>query len=517
MKKIILILLITLFNLPAYSETIEKTAFFDITNLTETFLKAEINKISSSMAEDKTKVFNDAVMKFNQGNVSASYDDFSKLIDMTKTDFGLLNLAKTLYTTGFFSLGENALNRIEQKTEMAKLTNDLKLSASAKYLSKDDEIYLGKALSSILYDNSAAETIFDLNKHEDILAKSDRANYVMSLAYVQMKQYKQALFSINEAISINQNNNLYILLKLKILTLQEDYKTALKYSEKIEKSNLIKIAFLSDFEIQKKNILLNTAKNEEEKLFYKAEIAILKDDTYGAKKILEEILAADKTNLKALNLLGFCNLKLNDINSAEENFKSSYEIKKNSSFALSGMGDIEFINYRYKNALNYYQKAYKKDEHNSVLINKIILASIFSQEPETAVKMTKIYSKETDSHFYDFYNIGTTTSKFVLRDKVSLSDEYIKKAISLNPFWNISWLEFAKRELDKGQLSLTQNILEAVYLSRDIGYNYYYTSALVDIYKKQENSAIKNLENAIELNPEFEPAVRLKSILNSVL
>ena len=89
--------------------------------------------------------------------------------------------------------------------------------------------------------------------------------------------------------------------------------------------------------------------------------------------------------------------------------------------------------------------------------------------------MTKLYSKKEYVQFYDFYNVGTTISKYISKDKINLSDEYIKKAIASNPFWSVSWLEFSKRELERGQKNLVQNILEAIYLSRETNYQYYYT------------------------------------------
>ncbi|MBE7705800.1 MAG: hypothetical protein E7Z91_00950 [Cyanobacteria bacterium SIG30] len=512
MRKIIILIFILFLNFSAFAQTNVDTSFFDLNNIVDSILKYS----ESEQTNKQNELFIDATNKFQQGNVVSAYEKYQEFINITENDFGLLNLSKSLYEIGFFSLAENALSKITHKDRLNKHINDLKQAYKNSYpLTKDEEIYLAKAYASVNFYNLAQEVAYEFNQN-NILQGSDWADFILAQAQVKTKQYKTALNTIEKAIKKNPDNNLYLSYKLKILIYQNDYKKALKFIKELEKNNLITTSFINDFSIQKKDIEKNLAKTNEDKLLRQIDIAYLENDTYSAIKYANEILEINKNSVNALTTLGFCELKLKNIEEAKKYAQLAYEINKKHSKTLELKGDIEFIDFKYLNALKYYQKSYSKDK-NTLVLNKILLSSVFAKNNEAINKYMKIMEKNKSNQFLEFYDIAVSNSKYLPNEKTNLSNEYLKKSIVMNPFWEESWLEFAKNEIQKDKILFATNTLDSISINKKLGYNFYYVKALLEYKLGNLDETIKNLDYSVKLNPNFIPAKQLKDEISSYL
>jgi ribosome biogenesis GTPase A len=192
----------------------------------------------SDLADEKSKIRKDFIAitsKFNQGNAKVAYDEYSILIDKINNDTSLLTLAKVFYEIGFFSLGDKAIEKIVYKNQFYDNILDLELSYKPKSaLTVEEEIYFAKIYSSIYFDNSAQEAIFELSKKKNSYQKHDFYNYMLSRAYLETKQYNLAINSVNKTISINPNNINYQIFRVDILTKAKKFKEAKNRLEKIE-------------------------------------------------------------------------------------------------------------------------------------------------------------------------------------------------------------------------------------------------------------------------------------------
>ena len=191
----------------------EKSGIFSLTTIMDSFLNLGGQSENANLDEsEKQRVaFVNATKKFNQGNVVVAYDEFENLSNSINSDYALLVFAKSMYEIGFFSIGTKSLEKIKHKKFVQDTIDDLKKCYLPSFtLDKNEEIYLAKAYSSIHYDNSAQEISFELNKNEALTGKSDYANYILSQAMSESRQYQQALNFINKASSMNKTNLSYL-------------------------------------------------------------------------------------------------------------------------------------------------------------------------------------------------------------------------------------------------------------------------------------------------------------------
>ncbi len=493
---------------PSYSAE-EFSKAFNLITVVDNFLNLEGDSKSAYDSLDEKarqrQEFIETTRRFNQGNVSVAYNDYSKIISEMDNDIALLIFSKSMYKIGFFTLGDVAISKIKNQTYFSKQIETLKKSYKDNYpLDKQEEIYLAKAYTSIYFDNTPEETAFDLNKKTSLMEKSDYANFVMAQALLESRQYQQALMFIDEAIKRNPENPSYISYRIKILDKSGKHKEALKYLEKSEQTGVITAEFQNELAAQKETILANMTSDENEKKFHLIYINYLNGDYYKVINECQNILNFTK-NYKILTLQAQSQLNTGKGELAKKNFEQSYELNKNYAPTLIGLGDIAFIEKNYTKALEYYKKAQKNDKESPVLILKLSLAyqNIPGSEKNIA-KLEKQMKAINKNLFYENYIAAIT----VLKNDAKQRREYLLKSLGQNLFFEGARSEYLAYLAENKKLKPMQNFLYIASFVNNFSYSYYYYRGIADMMLGEADLAQTNMSYCLSLNPDYEPASR---------
>ena len=484
----------------------EKSGIFSLTTIMDSFLNLGGQSENANLDEsEKQRVaFVNATKKFNQGNVVVAYDEFENLSNSINSDYALLVFAKSMYEIGFFSIGTKSLEKIKHKKFVQDTIDDLKRCYLPSFtLDKNEEIYLAKAYSSIHYDNSAQEISFELNKNEALTSKSDYANYILSQAMSESRQYQQALNFINKASSMNKTNLSYLNFKVKTLNALNKNKEALEIIEQVEKNNANEHIFKNSFMLQKETILANLSKDEQDRKYHQTMKTFMEGNYQKAIEDCKNILSFDKKNYKILTLLAMGQFVTGDRQSAKKNYLASYEINKNYPYTLSGLGDVKFLEYDLEGAIKYYKKALSQNPKDQTSALKLALIYKNDTKYEKDLKnLEKKLAKMDSAPFMSYHSIAATIAK----DNKNLRREYIRRATAINPLYENGWVAFLNYELENKDLDGAKNFLYMISFSNRTNYIYFYLNALYDIALNRTNSAIVNLRNCLSLKPDFEDA-----------
>lgn len=484
----------------------EKSGIFSLTTIMDSFLNLGGQSENTNLDESEKQriAFVNATKKFNQGNVVVAYDEFENLSNSINSDYALLVFAKSMYEIGFFSIGTKSLEKIKHKKFVQDTIDDLKRCYLPSFtLDKNEEIYLAKAYSSIHYDNSAQEISFELNKNETLTSKSDYANYILSQAMSESRQYQQALNFINKASSMNKTNLSYLNFKVKTLNALNKNKEALEIIEQVEKNNANEHIFKNNFMLQKETILANLSKDEQDRKYHQTMKTFMEGNYQKAIEDCKNILSFDKKNYKILTLLAMGQFVTGDRQNAKKNYLASYEINKNYPYTLSGLGDVKFLEYDLEGAIKYYKKALSQNPKDQTSALKLALIYKNDTKYEKDLKnLEKKLAKMDSAPFMSYHSIAATIAK----DNKNLRREYIRRATAINPLYENGWVAFLNYELENKDLDGAKNFLYMISFSNRTNYIYFYLNALYDIALNRTNSAIVNLRNCLSLKPDFEDA-----------
>jgi len=476
---------------------------FDLISIAEALLAQNIDKVEIDPKTQQIQEFSTATQKFSQGNITVAYEGYLNIIVNLKSDFARMNIAKSLYDMGFFSLADLAVSKVERK-DLLQLQIDILKQAYglSAQLTKEEEIYLAKAYSSIYFDNSAQEISFELNKKTNLLEKSDYANYILSQSMFELRQYPQALNYIDIAISKNPKNSSYALYKTKILVISQDYKNALKHIEKHEKT--ISQNFKKELLIYREQAFANLPK--ENKKYHTAYSHYL-DGNYS--KVVKDLQNLDKKAYMEHALLAKAHLMLGNYEEAVKNFEWSYKINKSYAPALSGLGDAEFISGRYAQSIEHYKKAYSEDKTDVGNALKLVLAYEAIGDEKNSKKFINIANKLDRNPFFEEYEIAAT----LLTE--TNKGQYLKKSLNNNMFFEDCWYEVIEMALENDRVKGAHNILYIMSFSNKLSYRRFYTAALVYDALGERDKAITNLKYTLNMNPDFEEARKLMAKLSN--
>lgn len=479
--------------------------YFNLANIVDSFLTYN-NTQEESAVDKKAKIrkeFIATTSKFNQGNARTAYDEYDLLIDKIDNDTSLLTLAKVFYEIGFFSLGDKAIDKIAFKNQFFDNINDLEKSYKPKAtLDKEQEITYAKHYASIYFDNSAQETLVELSEIKNQNLKNDFYHFTLARAYMQLKQYSNALNSINKAIALNQNNLNYKIFKIDILIAGKKFKEAKNNIEKLEKNKLT-INFVDEIEIQKEIVLNNLSKNEKDRKYHAVNKLFLEGNFEKAKKDCQNILNFDKNNDKITSLYAKSELALGNIERANVYFVNAYKIEKNNQETLIGLGDIRYLHGDYKNAVKTYKKAYKNDKNNFEIILKLSNAQRqYAKYPKEIKKLENLIEKMPKKEYLAYYKTAISQAQ----KNAVLKEEYLKRALNINPMQENALGELIELHLKNKNFKVAKGLIYNASFTLEKNYYYYYLCGLYNQALGKRKEAIQFYKTSLNLNPTFEIA-----------
>lgn len=480
---------------------------FNLANIVDSFLNNE-TQISTNVLDKKSqtrKEFISISSKFNQGNAKVAYDEYENLIDKIDNDVCLLNLSKIFYEIGFFSLANKATEKIVYKNQFYDNISDLEKSYKPKsLLTKEDEIFFAKQYSGIYFDNTAQENIQELLNLKNKYQKNDYYDFILSRAYLETKDTKNALNYVNKAINLNSKNINYQLFRIDILISQKKYQEAKKLIEKLEKSSLA-LNFIPELKIKKETVLIYTTNNEKDKKYHTVNKTFLEGNFEKAKKDCKNILTFDKNNDKITTLYAKSELANGSIERANVYFVNSYKLNKNNIDTIIGLGDIMYLHGDYKNAVKTYKKALNKDSEkdNYEIILKLAQAQRqYAKNPKELKKLEAKLDKMPKTAYMDYYSAALS----IAQKNDVLKEEFLKHALDSNPMYENALGSLIELYLKNNQFELAKGLIYNVSFTLEKNFYYYYLCGLYNQATKKNNDAIQFYKTSLNLNPNFEIA-----------
>ncbi|MBQ4646775.1 MAG: hypothetical protein IJB79_05450 [Candidatus Gastranaerophilales bacterium] len=487
------------------SQTKPSINYFNLANIVDSFLTNESSQ-NEAITDEKSKIrkeFISITSKFNQGNAKVAYNEYISLIEKIHNDTSLLALSKVFYEIGYFSLGDKAIEKIVYKNQFYDNILDLEASYKPKNnLTNEEEISFAKAYADIYFNNSADETIANLLAIKNQYSKNDFYNFFLSRAYLETKQYNQAISSINKAISLNPNNINYQIAKIDILIKAKKFKEAKKQIEKTEKIKLL-LTFKPKIEIQKQIVLASLENDSRDKKYYIANKTFLESNFEKTKKDCANILNFDKENNKIMSLYAKSELALGQIERANVYFVNSYKLEKNNFDTLIGLGDIRYLHGDYKNAVKIYKKAYKQDKNNYETIIKLATAQRqYARYPKEIKKLELLLDKMPKNEYIAYYKSAIS----IAQKNPVLKEEFLKRALAINPLYENALGELIELHLKNRNYKIAKNLIYNASFTLEKNYYYYYLCGLYNQALNNKKEAMQFFKTSLNLNPSFEIA-----------
>ena len=434
-----------------------------------------------------------ATSRYTQTNVVAAYKDFSKIINSIdgKNDFLYVNITQRLFDLGFFTLGQISLINISDTELWHNSINELKrIYSPGVTLTYDEEIYLTRLQTEILYNNSAKEAVNELENNDKILKKSDYANYVLAIGYFETKNYFKSLNAINRALSKAPNCINYLHFKEKIYIQMGNYRAALKIINKIEKSNFVS-GFFNEFLMNDKlYIMMKTTKNDKSK-YYSAKLFFNTGEYQKALKEAQSALFINKKNIEAYSLIGDYYLKNNEYEKAYEYYKKANNLKPKYVPSLMGIGHYYFAKNDYSTAYDYYLKAHKYSSQNDnifiSLANCLIAKNDYKNASIYLNKALKI-NPNSDLAYY-----------FLSKITPAMQEQYLRKAISINPFNEYAWLDLSELKIKQNNFKEANEYIFPVKLISPNNKKYEYLKKIINSKNKDELKSSANDLDSLKL------------------
>ncbi len=509
-KKIILIFFLLLFSQTAIA--IEDKSYFDLFSVVDNVLNLnqDDNAHKSDILIDN---FQQVINKTKQGNPLAAREDLKRISHFVKNDYQRLNFAKFLYSNGYFLLADVVLSEIKNKENFSDAIKMLRSAYGVKYvLTEEQEDILHKTMSLIYQENLPQEASFGLNKNDELMEKSDYANYVMACAFFELGQYDRSLHYINRAIFINSDNLSYKLYLTKVLIATEDAKGAAKLANKlISQNELLRLDFLKAYYGAKAKI----EKKPEFKKYYQALISYLDNDFYGAIELVRAGLLIDDNNLKLNYLLFKSLLNISEVPVAQKIADKMHMQDNKSVYTQDAFGDLNFIAGNYVLANKHYFRASKLKSKE--IYSKLILVNTILGDKNNVARFSNKLSRGIVCDLDYDYQIAigilnnANSSKMDLKDennyknaKNNLKLYYLKNALFRNPCNSFYLLEMI--DSARGNVVQNLNLLELATMLGDFNFYYYWKLGEFEDFIGNDIKAKEYYRKSALLNSKFEPA-----------
>lgn len=463
-------------------------------------LKAETNAVNMEMVVKDNFIkakYASAENRFLQGNIKASYDDFSDLISRAAhDDYVFLAYGMKIAEYGFFDLSDELIRRLDNNLYTQNYVKDIKTYYyPSGMVNQKDIIYLADAYAGIVYNNLAIETTSELLNSTQA-AESDYKNYLIALGYYKSNNLQQALKYINNAIVENDVNVNYKVLKAKILADSNKSKQALKVLAQIKKTELTTVDFQERIRAVEEYVQYKVAKDEPLKDYHLSYYYHLQDKSLLATKVLQSaILQAKEHSSKIFGLLGRIYYENDEALKAQEFAQRAYKEDNKNYLALLTLADLSFDERKYQDALDYYKAARKqsKDTAPAVGMAKSYLAL------DKDKKSKKLYEKLLKKHANDSDLLVGSLKVFPQR-----ADDYLPQIASVDITNNEIWLGMANLAIKDGNYNMAETYLNNSYYIDENNFKYYYYLSLVLRAKGDIEKSNLSLVRCSRLNSDYE-------------
>lgn len=463
-------------------------------------LKAETNAVNMEMVVKDNFIkakYASAENRFSQGNIKASYDDFSDLISRAAhDDYVFLAYGMKIAEYGFFDLSDELIKRLDNNLYTQNYVKDIKTYYyPSGMVNQKDIIYLADAYAGIVYNNLAIETTSELLNSTQA-AESDYKNYLIALGYYKSNNLQQALKYINNAIVENDVNVNYKVLKAKILADSNKSKQALKVLAQIKKTEFTTVDFQERIRAVEEYVQYKVAKDEPLKDYHLSYYYHLQDKSLLATKVLQSaILQAKEHSSKIFGLLGRIYYENDEALKAQEFAQRAYKEDNKNYLALLTLADLSFDERKYQDALDYYKAARKqsKDTAPAVGMAKSYLAL------DKDKKSKKLYEKLLKKHANDSDLLVGSLKVFPQR-----ADDYLPQIASVDITNNEIWLGMANLAIKDGNYNMAETYLNNSYYIDENNFKYYYYLSLVLRAKGDIEKSNLSLVRCSRLNSDYE-------------
>lgn len=468
-------------------------------------LRAETNAANMEMVIKDNFIkakYASAENRFLQGNIKASHDDFADLISRAvHDDYVFLVYGMKMAEYGFFDLSDDLIKRLDNNLFTQNYAKDIrKFYYPSGMVNSKDTIYLADAYASIVYNNLAIETTSELLNSTQA-AESDYKNYLIALGFYKSNNLPQALKYINNAITENDVNVNYKILKAKVLADSKKTKQALKVLAEIKKTEFLTVDFQEKIRAVEEYVEYKVAKDEPLKDYHLSYYYHLQDKSLLATKVLQSaILQAKQYAPQIFALLGKIYYDNDEALKAQEFAQRAFKEDNKNYLAALTLADLSYDERKYEDALKYYKAAKKlsKNTAPSVGIAKTYLAL------EQDKKSKKLYEKLLKKHSSDEDLLIGSLQVFPQR-----ADDYLARIASVDISNNEIWLGLANQAIKDKNYSMAETYLNNSYYIDENNFKYYYYLSVVlrargEIEKSNQSlvrCSILNSDYAANINP----------------
>lgn len=498
MKKIKLLLLIFfLLCLPVKASDVTDSLSV-LTGIVNAFTENDDNL-------EKIPSVKQATDKFMQANISIAWEDFYQIINSNISSAELISLSEKMAEFGFFDLSTLAKEKIKDKVLFSFYNDTVKefYYPTIKH-SKEEELFLAEIYSNIFYNDRPADAVSELLTKEELLKKSDYANYLLALGYYKSNNFKEAIKSINKTINLNPENINYQFLKMKLLAETGKRKEALKLFDNYNSRKVLPYQYRVKCELIKQFILYKTEKKQWKRNYYLGRYYYTEGDYQKALKSLQNAALSRKNADLAMirGIMSRTYLKLGEDEKAYDLAQKSLKKDSSNKDACVTMARILLKNGRIEEALKYFKKASKEDKLDT---SKLMVSVLYNKLGDTK-KSKKIYNKiiKKGSDEWGFYY---NASKYDSLRKL----EYLKKTLSLNPLYKDAWADLVEYEISIKNYKRAEDYLQNLYYIDENDFRYYYYKGLIANVSGKVVDARRFLNKSLILNPNFNDAKKLLS------
>jgi tetratricopeptide (TPR) repeat protein len=307
---------------------------------------------------------------------------------------------------------------------------------------------------------------------------------------------------INNAISENDVNLNYKILKAKILADSDKSKQALKLLAKIKKATVFTTDFENKIKSAEEYILYKVSKDEPLKDYHLSYYYHLQGKSLLATKVLQSAILQGKSYTPQIfGLLARIYYENDEPFKAQEFAQRAYKDDSKTYLAALTLADTYYDDRKFEEALKYYKASKKltKEVTPSVGIAKTLLAL------EQGKKSRKMYEKLLKKHNDEELRVSA------LKVFPQRAYDYLPGVIS-EDITNIDiWLGLANLAIRDGNLSMAETYLNNSYYIDENNFKYYYYLSQVLKAKGEYTKSDLSLIKCATLNENYEAGVNLNS------